>query len=151
MELATFDINIIAPDTVNVADTFAVRVEVFTNNSLVDSYLSGPSFLRSISLSLLANYYQAWLERDRIGAVYTPNLWLAHFNLTAPLIASESSLTLTNLEFTPFNSHVHFHTLRLFVPAWMPPSLTSYFTRPINFISGQVMPEVEIIITWPDN
>jgi len=142
MELATFDVNIIAPDSVNVAETFTVGVEIYTRNPLIQ-----PGPIGGLD-SWGGN--TVWLGTEMETS---PNLWVASTSVTAPLIPTESSLCLQNTVLLLFGSHDWQWWITIDVRSnWIwPEALVSYFTRPINFISGQVMPEVEIIITWPDN
>ena len=159
MELATLDINIIAPDIVNVAEPFTVHVEFYTRNPILARSDSGLNLLLMfLSLDNVALPNPHFLVRDWDDdfLTYTPNLWVTEsFYLVAPLALTESSLSVHNAGggFRPFR-HEQFSSWRLAdnrAWAWIPYGLISYFARPISFISNQTMPEVEIEITWPDN
>ena len=147
MQLAAFDMNIIAPDTVNVTDAFSVSVEIYTKNPMIElSFVTLFSFSDYFITLHAGHYFQGeWVANK-------PNLFTGSTSMTAPLAPIETSLTLIGSNFRPLDNQ-HF-SLWAIIPVrgtvWLPQDILSNFSRPINFVRGQVIPEVEIEIIWPD-
>lgn len=139
MELATFDVNIIAPEYVEITTTFTVSVEVSPKNPLIVD----------LAVDLKYGVNNASYEFRSYNWVIQNNVFKGSHQLTAPLNPVESSIWIDNSYINPFDGGFgSTSTWRIGLNNW--PNLGSYFSRTINFFDGQVMPEVEINITWPD-
>jgi hypothetical protein len=139
MELNTLDINIIAPNSVTVTENFMIDVVINTKNPLI-------SFTNGIYLNIVDVYSSGFSTFNSIEG----NLWKASFSITAPLSPMETTSYVT-LTTTPIFDGINWLvSTNPFYGTGFPLELTSHFGRTINFISGQVMPDVEIIITWPN-
>jgi len=146
MQLAIFDVNIIAPNNVNVNEPFTVSVEMYTKNPMIGQG----------SWHLQGSWYSGWVASAGFSNGHyiagewfanTPNLWTSSASITAPMVPTGASFRIEI-----FVHLFNYWGANISSISWMmPETLAPYFTRSINFIYGQTMPEVEIEITWPDN
>jgi len=141
MTLATFDIDITAPSSVILAGQYNVEIEINTKNPLIDT----PRVGALANLYLGVTQYPINFKIDSIE-----NNVFKYINLqplTAPIVPSTGSIKFdTSYYYRPFNN-THLNLWAYGNPNY--PLFSPYFTKTINFIECQAMPEVEIIITWP--
>jgi len=147
MELNTIDININCPENVPIGDTFSISVEIDTKNPLIiigsSNSTSGLGRLY-IGDDINGTFLGYW-RTDLTNNVLT----FSPGTIASPLSVGTGLLKLEFSIMGMFENGVPFDYRGWGIAQYHHPTLGQYYQKSINFFDGQVMPEVEINITWP--
>jgi hypothetical protein len=140
MTLATIDVDLVVNDSITVASEFNATIVVDTKNPFIVITSSNfPKIVYSYG-STTGTYYSNNITLS--GNVYTAN----YNTFTAPLTIGTGSMKITIEQFYPFGSN----SSQWSMAEYSDDDLGGYYSKTINFIEGQAMPEVIINIAWPE-
>lgn len=147
MVLATIDIDIVAPNNVSLAQQFNFEIKIETKNTIINEngllyvyYFDGVSSMNAGSSVLKVS--DTTNEVDLIEK----NIFMFKNTAVAPLNPSTGSIRISSTFYVYNNNNLG----NWRIADYNFPDLGSYFEKSINFIDGQVMPEVIMNITWPE-
>jgi hypothetical protein len=141
MVLATIDVDLFVDSTISVASEFDATIVVNTKNPFIG--ITGANFPKIVYSygSTVGTYYSSNITVS--GNVYTAN----YNTFTAPLVTGAGSMKITIEQFYPFGSN----SSQWSMAEYGDNDLGGYYTKTLNFIEGQEMPEVVISISWPES
>ena len=144
MEMASIHIGIEAPRNVTVAELFDVDLTVYTRNPLLNPGLGSLDVNVNIDGATsqgLGGSWQQWPGNSG-GTVRARTE-----TFVAPLTPRDSDITISG----SFNLNLGGNSRWFQIADPDHTIFGSYFSFPITFVAGAVMPDVEIDIVWPGN
>jgi hypothetical protein len=140
MELATIDVDLVVDSSIPVASEFSATIVIDTKNPYI--VITSANFPKIVynNGNTEGTYYSNNITVN--DNVYTAN----YGTFTASLVIGTGSMKITIEQFYPFGSQ----SSQWSIAEYGDDDLGGYYSKTINFIEGQAMPDVIINITWPE-